>query len=71
MALIAAFLILTGVSKVPPAAKPITSLPCAFKALALAVIAKVSDGLIFAIHVDNRTNYTLPLFLILNFSINF
>jgi hypothetical protein len=39
--------------------------------LALAVIAKVSDGVIFAALDDNRTNYSLLLLLILNLSISF
>ncbi len=48
MALIAACLILSGVSKSgSPAPRPITSLPAAFNSLAFWVTAIVGDGLIF------------------------
>jgi hypothetical protein len=48
IALIAACLILSGVSKSgSPAPRPITSLPAAFNSLAFVLTAIVGDGLIF------------------------
>ena len=53
IALMAACLILSGVSKSgSPAPRPITSLPAAFNSLAFWVTAIVGDGLIFFKFLD-------------------
>jgi len=55
-ALTAAALMLAGVSKSgSPAPNPTTSRPCALRALALAVIASVAEGLIVEIRTANFT----------------
>ncbi|OQC72454.1 MAG: hypothetical protein BWX45_00909 [Deltaproteobacteria bacterium ADurb.Bin002] len=63
MARMAACLMWSGVSKSgSPAPKPMTSLPCARRALALAVMARVSDGFTFATLDASFTNDLLLFF---------
>ena len=61
MASIAAFLILSGVSKSgSPADKLITSLPWLFKSLASCVIATVAEGAILSKFLDNFIDIISP-----------
>ncbi len=64
MASIPDCLIFSGVSKSgSPAPNPMTSIPCAFSALAFAVIVTVADGFSFLANFDNCINSYLVFVL--------